>query len=195
MQNDALKTVELVVQIILKLQPESFLDIGVGSGKWGFLFREYTDLWNGRIAKKQWKSRVDGIEIYTPLLQDYQRAVYGRIYEGNAFTLIEELHSYDFVWVFDLLAAFEKNKGFDLLKKAKEKTGMLLAVWQSLDEKVPVVSPTGNPYDARVSSWSLKDFYTAGFHYYKIYPEDSGRKQILAFYTEEDLSKMGLSEF
>jgi hypothetical protein len=195
MHSDALKTAELVVELILKLKPESLLDLGVGSGRWGFLFREYTDLWNGRVAKNKWKSQIDGIEIYTPLLQDYQRAVYGHIYEGNAFTLIDELHSYDFVWAFDLLGAFEKNKGYEMLKKAKEKTGMLLAVWQTLDEKVPVPSKTGNPYDARVSNWSLNDFYCAGFHYYKIYPDASGGKQILAFYTEEDLGKMGLSEF
>jgi len=195
MQRDALKTVELIVQIILKLNPESFLDIGVGSGKWGFLLREYTDLWNGRVSRSKWKSQIDGIEIYTPLLQDYQRAVYSRIYEGNAFTLIEELHSYDFVWVFDLLSAFDKARGLELLKKAKEKTGMLLAVWQELEEKAPVPSPSGNPYDAKVSSWDLNDFYCAGFHYYKIYPNEGGSKQLLAFYTEEDLPNLGLSEF
>lgn len=185
----------LTVDLILKLQPESFLDIGVGSGKWGFLFREYTDIWQGRTLKEQWKAQVDGIEIYAPLVQDYQRAVYKRIFVGNAFTLIDELHSYDFVWAFDLLGAFEKSKGFDMLRKMREKTGMLLAVWQKLGEKAPQKSETHNPYEAVNSTWTLHDFEEADFRYYNIYDTPEGGKEMLAFYTEEDLSGLGLSKF
>jgi len=65
--------------------------VGVGSGKWGFMFREYTDIWNGRVMKNKWKSQIDGIEIFSPIVQDYQRAMYRRIYEGNAYMLIDEL--------------------------------------------------------------------------------------------------------
>lgn len=195
MSLSSLKAMSLTVDLILKLQPESFLDIGVGSGKWGFLFREYTDIWQGRTLKEQWKAQVDGIEIYAPLVQDYQRAVYKRIFVGNAFTLIDELHSYDFVWAFDLLGAFEKSKGFEMLRKMREKTGMLLAVWQKLGEKAPQKSETHNPYEAVNSTWTLHDFEEADFRYYNIYDTPEGGKEMLAFYTEEDLSGLGLSKF
>ena len=190
-----LKAVELTVNLILKLQPESFLDVGMGNGRWGFLFREYTDLWAGRTLQKQWKSQVDGIEIYAPIVQDYQRAMYKRIFVGNAFTLIDELHSYDFVWAFNLLASFEKPKGLEMIKKMKEKTGMLLAVWQTLNEKVPVKGESANPYDTKLSSWNLQDFIQAGFSYYKIYDNPNGEKELLAFYTEENLDNCGFAEF
>ena len=36
--------IETFVEIIRELKPASFLDIGVGNGKWGFLVREYTDV-------------------------------------------------------------------------------------------------------------------------------------------------------
>ena len=195
MSSGTLKAVDLTVELILKLQPESFIDIGVGNGRWGFLFREYTDLWAGRNMREQWKSQIDGIEIFAPIVQEHQRAMYKRIFVGNAYTLIDELHSYDFVWAFDLMAAFEKQKGLEMLKKMKEKTGMLLAVWQTLDEKVPVKSQTVNPFDAKVSSWSQQDFADAGFQYYKNFVAPDGRKEILALYTEEDLDSSGLTKF
>ena len=190
----AFQSVELTIQLILKLKPESFLDIGVGCGKWGFLFREYTDIWEGRALKRQWKSQIDGIEIFAPLIQDYQSAMYKRIFVGNAYTLIDELHSYDFVWAFDLLAAFEKQKGMKMVLKMREKTGMLLGVWQALDEKVPVPSPNENPYEAKVSSWKLEDFEELDFRYYKTFDSPAGR-DVLAIYTEEDLSDFGFSKF
>lgn len=190
---NSFQAVELTVELIRKLQPESFLDVGVGNGKWGFLFREYTDFWAGRTLKQNWKSQIDGIEIYPPIVQDYQRAMYKRIFVGNAYTLIDELHSYDFVWAFDLLAAFEKQKGFEIIRKMREKTGILLAVWQSLGEAVPVKSRTINPFDAKVSSWNLEDFQKADFRYYRIYEGENGSKDILALYTEEDLGEIGLA--
>jgi SAM-dependent methyltransferase len=195
MSTGALQAIELTVDLILKLKPESFLDIGVGSGKWGFLFREYTDIWEGRTIKTQWKSQVDGIEIFPPIIQDHQRAMYKRIFIGNAYTLIDELHSYDFVWAFDLLAAFDKPKGFEMIRKMREKTGILLALWQKLNEKTPQKSVTKNPFDARVSSWGLEDFQKAGFSHHKIYTADNGEKEALVVYTEENLDGLGFTRF
>lgn len=194
MSLSSLKAVELTVDLILKLQPESFLDIGVGNGKWGVIFREYTDIWQGRTLKQQWKAQIDGIEIFAPLIQEHQRSMYKRIFVGNAFTLIDELHSYDFVWAFDLLGTFEKQKGFEMIKKMREKTGMLLAVWQALGEKAPTKSETHNPYDGINSSWTLQDLAGAGFNYYNVYDTPEGRKEALVIYTEEDLGGMGLTQ-
>ena len=190
-----LQSVELVVALILKLKPESFLDIGIGSGKWGFLFREYTDIWHGRTLTCQWKSQIDGIEIFSPIVQDYQRAMYSRVFVGNAYTLVDELHSYDFIWAFDLLSAFEKQKGFEMIRKSREKTGILMAVWQTLDEKNPLKSISNNPFDAKVSSWSLDDFRQAAFRYYKTFDNPDGSQELLALYTEEELNGLGLLEF
>ncbi len=192
--SQAFRATEITRELVLKFKPESFLDLGVGSGKWGFLFREYTDIWEGRALTRQWKSQIDGIEIYAPLVQDYQRAMYKRIFVGNAYTLIDELHSYDFVWCFDLLASFEKQKGLQMIKKMREKTGMLLGIWQALDEKAPAEALGENPYEAKVSSWSLEDFSRADFRYYRIF-ENGREREVFAIYTEEDLSGLGFSKF
>ena len=37
-------TIPTVIHIVKQLRPSSILDVGVGFGKWGHLFREYTDI-------------------------------------------------------------------------------------------------------------------------------------------------------
>lgn len=195
MSQGSIQVVQTAVDLIMRLKPESFLDVGVGSGKWGMIFREYTDIWEDRTIPSQWKTQIDGIEIFAPIIQEYQKSVYGRVFVGNAYTLVDELHSYDFVWAFSLLAAFEKNKGMDFLKKLREKAGTLLAVWQTLDETPQEKSTNQNPYDAKVSTWSLDDFKKADFRYYQLFEGENGHKEIFALYTEEDLSDFGFKKF
>ncbi len=37
-------TIPTVIHLVRQLKPKSILDVGVGFGKWGHLFREYTDI-------------------------------------------------------------------------------------------------------------------------------------------------------
>lgn len=39
------KNISTFIEIIRSVQPRSFLDIGIGFGRWGLLVREYTDVW------------------------------------------------------------------------------------------------------------------------------------------------------
>ena len=37
-------TIPTVIHLVKQFQPKSILDVGIGFGKWGHLFREYTDI-------------------------------------------------------------------------------------------------------------------------------------------------------
>ena len=37
-------TIPTVIHLVRQIKPKSILDVGVGFGKWGHLFREYTDI-------------------------------------------------------------------------------------------------------------------------------------------------------
>jgi hypothetical protein len=189
----SIQVAQLTAEMILRLKPESFLDVGVGSGYWGSLFREYTDIWEGRTQRIQWKTQIDGVEMYAPYVQEHQLAIYKRIFIGNTYTLIDELHSYDFVWAFNILGCFDKPKGLGLIRKMQEKTGILLGVWQRLGETVPMESPNANPHEAHISSWSLQDFKDTGFSYYKLFEAPKGLQDVFVVYSEEDLKPFGFS--
>ena len=49
-----------VITWVRKLQPKTVLDVGVGFGKWGHLFREYLDVMHGRFVS----SAVDTYKNY-----------------------------------------------------------------------------------------------------------------------------------
>ncbi len=67
-----------------KTKPESFLDIGLGNGKMGFIARDWLDVMHGRrYRKKDWKVKIDGIEIFPDYIQAHQKAIYDNIYLGH----------------------------------------------------------------------------------------------------------------
>jgi hypothetical protein len=37
-------TIPVVIHLLRQIRPRSILDVGIGFGKWGHLFREYTDI-------------------------------------------------------------------------------------------------------------------------------------------------------
>src|SRR5258707_12918739 len=119
---------ETFVEILWQLKPTSFLDIGMGNGKWGFLFREYTDVWNKRFIRSQWLSVVHGIEIYAPYVTEntHQREIYDKIFIGDATQVVDELESYDVIYAGDVLEHIEKEASLVLLRKLIEKSKMAM---------------------------------------------------------------------
>ena len=107
-----------VVFFLMATKPSSILDIGVGNGKMGFIARDLLDVClNKSYLRKDWKVRIDGIEIYEPYIQDHQRSIYNNIYIGDAFEVIDRLESYDLIIIGDVLAHMEKQKAWLFLDK------------------------------------------------------------------------------
>ena len=57
--------IPIVISIVRQMQPQSLLDIGVGFGKWGHLFREYLDVCRIDMVEEthqrdHWRVRIDG---------------------------------------------------------------------------------------------------------------------------------------
>src|SRR5215216_7603641 len=99
-------TIPTVIHLLKQLEPQSILDIGVGFGKWGHLFREYTDIQQAeedpqRYQRQNWKVRIDGIEGYAEYLTDMHRYLYNNIYTGDAIELLRGLPTYDLVFLGD----------------------------------------------------------------------------------------------
>ena len=76
--------VPFVVNLVMQLQPRSILEIGTGFGKYGFLFREYLDIWAAaadpsRLLPENWQVRIDGIECFPAYISELQHRIYDRI--------------------------------------------------------------------------------------------------------------------
>ncbi|MCK4786738.1 MAG: hypothetical protein KAV87_23470, partial [Desulfobacteraceae bacterium] len=73
-----------IMELIILTQPKSILDVGVGFGKYGFLSREYLELFDGREKFDDWKRTIDGIEIFKDYITSLNKMIYDKIYIGNA---------------------------------------------------------------------------------------------------------------
>ncbi len=151
------QNISYVIGLVRKLNPRSILDVGVGFGRWGILFREFLEIWEGSKYDGDWERIIDGVEIYPAYIKEYHKYFYTNIYLQDALDFLKKTESgYDLVNFGDVIEHFEKKQGEELLKLAVEKSKYVLAT-------VPIgkhwpQAPTQNPYEEHKSVWYDSDF-------------------------------------
>src|SRR6266513_2109335 len=101
-------TIPTVIHLVRQLKPRSILDVGIGFGKWGHLFREYTDILEAerdprRYERKNWQVKIDGIEGHAAYLTEMHRYLYDEIHVGDALDLIRKVSIYDLIFFGDII--------------------------------------------------------------------------------------------
>jgi len=142
-----------VIEKVMELKPNSILDIGCGFGKYGFLCREYLDIWERRYEKKDWKVIIDGCEVFEYYITPCHRYVYNNIFFGNIFAHLDIIKNYDVVIICDVVEHFQKEEGkriLDLCNKYIVTTPLFPA---------PQGAAFGNEYEKHISSWEPYDFF------------------------------------
>jgi len=146
-----------IVQTIYHLKPNSLLDVGVGFGKYGFLAREYLELWDGRDDYDQWTRRIDGIEVFPDYLTPIHNIVYDNIYVGDALELVPALEThYDLVLLIDIIEHFTHDEGRRLLADClRIGNNVLIATPKDITQQETTFS---NPYERHRSQWQKWHF-------------------------------------
>ena len=154
--------VPVVVHLIKQLKPASILDVGVGFGKWGHLFREYTDIVASqdeptRYHRPGWKVRIDGIEGYSSYITDMHRYLYNEIFVGDVRELVKESGNYDIVFLGDIIEHLTKEDGIallhELIKKANKAVILSTPKYDTGQEAL-----CENELERHLSLWSMQDF-------------------------------------
>ena len=155
-------TIPTVIHLVRQLRPRSILDVGVGFGKWGHLFREYTDILEAerepaRYQREKWQVRIDGIEGYAAYLTPMHQYLYERIYIGDAAVLMKDLSNYDVIFLGDIVEHFEKMAGLELLDTAfahaKQAVVVSTPKYETAQEDL-----CGNELERHRSLWREEDF-------------------------------------
>lgn len=159
--SDAIQ-ISQIMQLILETKPNSVLDIGVGFGKYGFLCREYLELWDGRNIYGDWKHRIDGVEVYKHYITSLQNMIYDNIYIGNALYVLNEIDLlYDMILLIDILEHFTYKQGKALLNSCKTKGKSIII---STPKKVtPQKAVFGNVFEEHRFQWKLSHFKFLNF--------------------------------
>ena len=155
--------VYLVSHLVSQLRPESVLDVGVGFGKWGHLFREMTDIAASsddftRYCRSGWKCKIDGIEGFEPYLTDMHRFLYDQIHVGNMLEVIKTLGNYDVIFMGDVIEHVEKDQGLQFLRDALDHANKAVILSTPAFE-MPQHCATNALEDHR-SVWTARDFKT-----------------------------------
>ena len=166
MPSSRASTIPYVIHAIRQVQPESILDVGVGFGKWGYLFREYTDIIKSehnpdRYYKKGWKVRIEGIEAYASYLHEGHKFIYDKIHIGYAEEILPDLGKFDVIFFGDILEHFLLDVGKRLLITAINqcKECVILTTPKFDTHQLDLCN---NPLEKHRSVWRPKDFRALG---------------------------------
>jgi hypothetical protein len=138
----------------LKPKPRRIVDLGIGSGKWGALVREYVDGW----GEKEYPGRrtyLAGVEIYEPYVQPWHRALYNDIIIGDMVEFMRRGEHWDLALCVDALEHLEKPTALEFL-------GLLKKHCQTALVATPVdffaqSQVFGNIYERHLSAWTAEE--------------------------------------
>ena len=154
--------ISTIVHVVRQLEPESILDVGVGFGKWGFLFREYTDVVasehdESRYPKAGWRVRIDGVEGYPGYLTPVHDYIYDEVHVGLIQDLADGLPHYDVIFVGDMIEHLSKEAGHEVLRKLLDRANKALVVTTpKFDTHQGAL--VGNVLEQHESLWEASDF-------------------------------------
>ena len=158
MATSSIGHVRHVMYHVITKSPKSVLDVGVGFGRWGFLCREMLDVFPGRVVKGEWKTRIEGIEVYEPYLQDHQRYIYDKIHIGNAKDVLKTLGHYDVIIIGDMLEHLAKDDAWNLFHDAMERADIGLMLNLPIGKEWLRDAGSDNKYEDHLSWWTLEEF-------------------------------------
>jgi len=155
--------ISCVCMRIRELMPDSVLDIGIGFGKYGFLAREYLDIYEFRYQRNEWRIRIDGIEIFSKYIDELQRLIYDNIYIGDALDGLKRLGNYDLILLIDVIEHLEKERAKQLLKLVGEKSKTALVATPIRVKSIGAqFMKYGNKYEMHVSNWRREELEQFG---------------------------------
>ena len=136
--------------------PRNILEIGVGTGKWGMLVREYLDVWYRKSTSFDPLATgavvLDGIEIHegyrNPLWSSYNSIII-----GDACDLLPLMTWHDLILCIEVLEHLDRKSGKALMTQALRRCSTLIISYTN--------SPQGpafnNEHERHLSMWSEED--------------------------------------
>ncbi len=154
------QAISAICSHILHSKPKTALDIGVGSGKFGFLLREYTDNWGTYFNKN--KIKVHGIEAFPRYLKPIHNLIYDKIFKCDALEILPQLEVYDMIIMADVLEHFTYQDGIKIMNLIVEKSKKALIALPVSIGSNPQQDDYGNKYERHLYCWSKSQLEVYG---------------------------------
>jgi len=163
------------IDLVKKLDPKTILDIGVGFGRWGILFREFLEVWGDNNYSGKWSRTIDGVEIFPDYIKDYHKYFYNNIYLENALDFLQQTaNRYDLINCGDIIEHFEKTEALKLIELCLNKSKYVL-INIPIGENWEQGPVNNNDYERHKSVWHNSDFIKYKFPIIKEF-KDVGKR-------------------
>lgn len=142
--------IDPIMNRLQRIDPRSVLDVGIGTGQWGFMVRNYWDFRHNRFYPKDWQVRLTGIEGFA----NYRNPawdLYSSVLIGDASQLIPSLYmKYDVAIMIEVLEHFSKEAGYKVLKDLCCKSKHLFISYANSEQG----AWGGNDYEIHRACWT-----------------------------------------
>jgi len=134
------------------INPTTLLDIGIGTGKYGMLAKEFVEQWdeNRRLA-------VVGVEAFRDYVRTYHYSFYDKIIFGDVINnltnnLLTDI-KYDLTYLIDVFEHFSLDRAICLLDALLKISDVIII---STPKDIGDQIDTKNPFENHVTQWNPK---------------------------------------
>ena len=176
-----------VLLLVQRLKPHRILDVGVGTGKYGMLVREYLDVWEGRVQIAEWQTQIYGMEIF----EAYRTQAwnfYDEVFIGDAQVLIKEFASIDLITILDVIEHLPKSEGSRFVQECLRKAKWVLITTPTEFHEQYECAENRNEHEKHLSHWSRGDFRNLAPYY--AHAKKRGYQIILLSKTDKTLPSL-----
>jgi hypothetical protein len=147
-----------ICQDVIATAPKTVLDVGIGFGHYGYLFRNYCDIFQGRYTPEEWQTRIVGVEAFPQYIHDASRYVYDDIIARDISEIVELLPTFDLIFCGDMIEHLPKDVGMRVLNELQNKSVKRFIVQVPLGMDWDQGEAFGNAYEIHRAVWTARDF-------------------------------------
>src|SRR3712207_702303 len=116
-----------VVHFAAAVPNRRILDVGIGTGTYGWILRQTTEITAERLRREDWQGVIEGIEVFEPYRNPMWEYAYDRVHVGDVRRVLETVGTFDVVIACDVLEHFPREEARRLIRRLLEVGRVLIA--------------------------------------------------------------------
>ena len=175
-----------MMNTIVRMQPKSILDVGCGTGRWGFLCRELLDIGKRRWKREEWQVHITGVDASVEY-REYFKDNHDYAYDFVSYLPIQSYlelhpkHTFNVTILGDVLEHMSKSEALGLIQTLSERTDVAILIGLPIGEW-PQKNVNGNKFEDHVASWTVPELAKV-CDCYKLYPSHNKVYALAARWT------------